>query len=274
MRITTSLLLATGGLLCLASTSRAQCDGDGLSVSFSPPAANPGEPITVTLRNDSPSCTYVLPNGCVFQSVHAFSCALPAVRVSICAPSPVTLPPGMSVSQTWDQTDDAGQPVGAADYAFVIQATGSTPVSLCPEIEVGDCALQYGPEDPGTGGYAPEMSTAYGSSWLGNSNFHITIIGGVGAAPALLIGAVAPAALDAPFGTVLVDLAGPHAVSPFFLGGPAGSPGSGSKLLYAPVPNIPSLEGVIVWMQTLVGDPGSDGGIAASTGLRVRVCKL
>jgi hypothetical protein len=274
MRSNRYALATTCCLVLLTSSLRSQCGGEGLTVTFSPPAASPGEVITVTLTNKSPACTYVLPTDCVFQSVHAWACTFPAVHLPACSGAPVTLPPGASISQVWDQKDDSGQVVGPANYVFSIQAMGASAVTLCPEIEIGECTLHYGPKDPGTGGYAPQMSIAYGSSWLGNSNFHLTIIGGVGAAPALLVASTAPAALDAPFGTLLVDLASPHGVLPLSLGGPQGAPGSGSLLLYAPVPNIPALEGTVLWMQTLVLDAGSSGGVAASTGLRVRVCKL
>lgn len=135
----------------------------------------------------------------------------------------------------------------------------------------GLCAglfTSYGAGHPGSGGVVP---TLRGSGCPGLEYTPQMIIeNGVGGAPALLPLALTPAALSFKGGTLLINPVGPVILS-LPLNGTPGVAGEGSVILPVFLPNDPLLDGLSVYMQAIVPDPGASNGIAMSAGLQMAI---
>lgn len=130
----------------------------------------------------------------------------------------------------------------------------------------------YGVASPGTGGVAPKLLASGGLPAIGNGSFQLDLLDAVGQSSGALVLGAAPASLSVAWGTFLLDPALPILVVPVQFGGPAGAAGAGSLSLLAPIPNQAGLSGFTVYLQLVVLDPGSSGGLAASGGLQVGIC--
>lgn len=132
---------------------------------------------------------------------------------------------------------------------------------------LGDCVPPevYGAGTPGSGGITPQIDTSapakigttfdvLGSQMLGNS-------------AAVLVLGVQPAAIPIVGITLNVAFSGSQGF-PLPVSGPAG-PGNGTASLALPVPDVSILDDADLYFQWLVVDSGR---LAASQGLRVRVC--
>jgi hypothetical protein len=133
-------------------------------------------------------------------------------------------------------------------------------------------AMPYGPGTAGSGGLVPTARGSGGMPFLGNSAFGLQLANALGGAGAILglADRPGPVALPGfPGSPLLID----PGTSSFFilLTGVTGGvgPGSGSWLVPAPIPAVPSLLGAAVLAQFAVLDPGATGGAAFTNGLRV-----
>ena len=108
-------LLACLGVLPAAQTP---CGGvEGVTVSVAPPVAAVGQPVLVTIANDSNETIY-LPSSCVFGAFYSgFGCTGPRVFTPLCLAVITPLPPGSSETSYWLQTDDFNQQVKSGDYS-------------------------------------------------------------------------------------------------------------------------------------------------------------
>lgn len=262
--------------LCPAAAAQVPCGSiPGVTVQVSPSPAQLGQPITITLFNNS-NVQLDLPDACLIDSVHpGTTCSTVPVMVPICAQVITPIPPGTSKSFVWDQKDDLGKQVAPGFYSFKIKFfTPGGSDSCCPSVEIVDpCPdpVHYGQGDTGTGGIVPEIGSV-GDPQVGNQNFQIVLQRAVGGAPAGLFVGAAPASIPAPWGTFLVSLTPPPIALFFQVGGTPGAPGQGSAVIPAPIPNNPGLAGASAYLQALFQDPGSSGGISHTDGLRVDIC--
>lgn len=131
----------------------------------------------------------------------------------------------------------------------------------------------YGVASPGSGGFSPALETSGGTPWIGNDSFMLEVSGGLGGAPAALFVGAQAGNLAAPWGTFLIAPASLAVRLDFTLSGPTGVAGVGALALAAPIPLDPSLKGISAFLQVLVADPGSSGGIAHTAGLEVEICQ-
>jgi len=139
----------------------------------------------------------------------------------------------------------------------------------------GACAsaVELGIAGAGSGGYLPRIAAAGGPPRLGNSKFRIVVTDALGGANAALFIGTGTKRTNAKWGSLYIDPAQPMGIVPLVLGGPPGQAGSGTIIIAAPVPTPPQLVGFTGYLQLLIGDPGSTGGIAHSGALEVTVCQ-
>jgi hypothetical protein len=132
----------------------------------------------------------------------------------------------------------------------------------------GGAFTVYGAGHPGTGGIAPVLR---GNGCPGQGYTpQLVVEDGVGAGLALLPLAIAPASIPFKGGTLLID-----PVAPFILtlpqGGAPGDAGAGHGILPTPLPVDPLLDGLSVFVQAVISDPGASKGFAMSAGLEVAI---
>lgn len=257
-------------LLLLAPAASAQviCQ-PGLVVEFIPKVPVVGEPILVSLKNNSPN-TFTLPGPCVFQRIRTNNCSGTTVFTVNCTPSPLPLTPGSMFLGFWDQRDDNGMFVPPGTYAFDVQFASGP--GCCPTVTIGSCPAPepYGAGDPGSGQFIPDLS-ASGSTAVGGA-LSLTISNGLGGALTGLFIGLQPAFINAPFGTFLVD-PGPPLLQVYFpLGGTLNQPGAGTITFPASIPNNTNLVGLSVYMQALVQDANASGGLSHTQGLALYIC--
>lgn len=267
------------GVSFLAESAYAEDAANDLVVSVSPQVALPGQTVTVTLKNVSAADTYTLSTACLFNSVHLNSCDTDPVAVSGCLQVLTPIAPGQSYSQPWDQKDDLGQQVADGGYRFAISiaAPSGAKADLCPLVQVGvSCTTPpdaYGSGGAGTGGAVPAISSAGGYPAIGSTAFQVWVTNGLGGAPMVMFIGFQPSALQANWGTFLIDPTSPIFQVPLVLQGAPGVPGTGFAALGVPLPNNTVLLGLEVYFQGLIGDPGSTGGVAHTEGLHVAICQ-
>ncbi len=132
----------------------------------------------------------------------------------------------------------------------------------------------FGTDTAGSGGIAPELGMRTFPT-LGNSNWSFAIDRGLGSAPAILPIAFAgsPAGLPLSGGLLWLDPTR-VAANPFVvLSGPAGVPGAGAVDVTIAIPATPSFEGVDLFAQALVLDPGAPQTVSFSRALAVEFCR-
>ena len=247
----------------------------GITVDVTPSPAPLGQPITITLKNNS-NVQVDLPDACLIDWVSTGStCTGQTVFSPICAQVITPVPPGSSVSFVWDQKDDLGQQVPVGTYSFKIKfftPTGSD--GCCPSVDIfNPCPppTHYGQGDPGSGGIVPEISSS-GDPQVGNANFQLLLKRAVGGAPTGLFLGAAPASIQTGWGTFLVSPNPPLVQLFFSVGGTPGAPGQGSAVIPAPIPNNPALAGVSAYAQALFKDVQASGGISHTDGMRIDIC--
>lgn len=126
-------------LVLTASPLLAQtpCGSTGVEVIVAPEVAAPGEPITVTIVNNSPN-TITIPNLCAFDGVYAGdACQPPSVTFLACPEVLVILPPGQAHVGGWDQTDGQGNLVDPGVYSFDARYVENTvQVTCCVSVQI------------------------------------------------------------------------------------------------------------------------------------------
>jgi hypothetical protein len=98
-------------VLALPAWAEVPCGPEGVTASVSPEIAPQGQPIQVTLTNDS-SQTITLPSSCVYQSVFGAGFLYAPYCLAIVWP----IPPGRSESMPWDQRDGNGEQAPTGSY--------------------------------------------------------------------------------------------------------------------------------------------------------------
>ena len=105
----------------LSLAAQQPCGFPGVTLDVFPASAPQGQPIRVTLTNQSTQ-TIHLPTACTFESVHpGTSCTSPALFTPSCLFVLVPLAPGQSASSLWFQQDNAGAQVAPGSYAFQVR---------------------------------------------------------------------------------------------------------------------------------------------------------
>jgi hypothetical protein len=127
--------------------------------------------------------------------------------------------------------------------------------------------------DTGSGGFAPRLRTTGGPPRIGNARFRIEIDRALGGASAALFIGLGTAHFPTSWGSFFIDPLQPFGIVPLALGGAPGAAGAGKASVFAPVPPNPQLVGLSGYMQVLIGDPGSNGGIAHTAALELTVCQ-
>ena len=118
----------------LAASGEIPCGAPGVTARVDPEVALPGESILVTVTNGS-NQTIEIPYSCLFDSVFAVE-GLERVLTLICLDFPITVLPGESVDQSWDQRNNSGEQVPDGKYFFFVR-TGSGFAYFCgPEVEI------------------------------------------------------------------------------------------------------------------------------------------
>lgn len=189
----------------------------------------------------------------------------------------------------------AGPPVAGAHFGSALAAgeiTGdcvSDFLAGAPESGLGHARVQtrfglgagafrFGTPCPGSGGFAPVISTFGGNpSTLGNPAFGLAATCAVGGAPAWLILGVSSStwngfALPLDLGIVGLGGCSLRVSAELIVPGAAGGtgPGQGLALYPIPLPADPSLNNLTVFAQVLLADAGSpNGGGAMTSGLAV-----
>jgi len=277
-----SLVVLFVVLFVVASISTpafAQCGFNDMQFSVTPANPTVGQPITITGTNTSSGCIWNQSDSCLIDFVKKFDCNGATVLSPACLQVITPINPGFSTAFTWDQLDDNGVQVPAGAYVFDISLTNFNGQSLshCIAFSIGggSCppASNYGSASVGTGGIAPTLTTAGGLPQIGNVSFALQIANGLGGADSLTFVGLTPTTVNAPWGTLLVDLTPPFLQLPLPLGGGAGVPGAGGLTLPAPLPNDGTLVGISVYLQTMIADGGSTGGISHSPGLTFTFCQ-
>ncbi len=123
----------------------------------------------------------------------------------------------------------------------------------------------YGHPTGGAGGFEPALSAP--GPWLGNSSFGVTIRGGAGGAPGLVVLGSAPSSLPVAGFEYLIDPAAVIGSILTVLGG--SQPGEGTGTVALPLPPSPVFAGVRLYSQAVIADAGAPAGVAATHGLRV-----
>lgn len=105
----------------LVSFAQTPCGGvPGVDATASPSTASIGQPILVTIDNQSTQ-TITLPTSCVFTSVwDGPNCSGASVLNLFCLQVLTPIAPGQSLTLPWDQLDDFGQQVAAGVYSIPI----------------------------------------------------------------------------------------------------------------------------------------------------------
>jgi len=257
-------VLVTAALL--AGDLAAQID-----LTVTPANATPGQMVTVKLTNNS-NATWTLPTLCVFRSVHETGCQDTAVLNLFCGGSLVSVAPGQSVSQTWDQLDDNGGQVDRGTYAFraSIFDPSFTMRTFCAQVDISSCSTpptHYGPSSAGQNGQSPMIGFKQDPK-IGTVNFELRLADGIPTGNAIvLLGIPDQTGTPVGWGTVLLDTNLPIISSPVI-----GLDGQGNAVLPAVIPNDASLIGGTVGLQLATLDPSSTGNIAHSRGLSITIC--
>ena len=276
-----SLLLPLALLAVSAPHVHAQgCTPDpatDLLLVASPSLAQIGEPVLLTLTNLSADCTFTLPTACLFTQVSNQSCGGDIAYNPLCSGAPQSLPPGASVTATWDQLTDFGQQVPEGVWAFTVPvlAPGAQGGQLCALVQIGtSCAspFAYGPGTTGAGGHVPSLTSLGGSPSIGNADFQLAVTNAVGGGLAVALGSLGPASIELEPGTLLVDPASLFLVDSIGLSGSPGVAGQGIGFLPSPVPDAPVLVGLELFFQAAVIDAAASGGLALSPGLHAVIC--
>lgn len=170
-------------LLPLSSPSMAQspcgaaethCGLPGVTVVVTPACALPGEPVEVTVRNDS-SETINLPTGCVYLAVsQGATCTGAATFSPGCPFVVVPLTPGSSFTLPWAQNDDLGAQVPPGTYSFAVwywDAAFANLVQCCAEVTIAStCTRASAVPRSGSGLNPPTLTSVQpprlGSTWL------------------------------------------------------------------------------------------------------------
>ena len=261
MKLATALLAAAA----LAGTASAQID-----VSVTPANVTPGQTVTVKITNNS-NATWTLPTLCVYRGVHETGMNGDQILNLFCGGSLVSVAPGQSKTQTWDQTDDIGNQVGSGTYAFRIEIfdPSFTLRKFSGQVNVANCAtppVHYGPSSAGTNGISPKIGYQ-DEPQVGTPNFELQFADGVGANSALfLIGVADATGTPVGWGTFLLDVNFPVLSSPVF------SFTNGRATLPAPIPGNASLIGGTAALQLVAFDANSSGGLSHSRGMTITVC--
>jgi hypothetical protein len=210
------IALPSLSLLALALPLGAQvpCGLTGVTVTLSPDSALPGQPILVTLTNNSNQLIQ-LPTSCTYQSIHAGNtCAGGLVFGPFCLQVITPINVGQSHSMFWDQLDQNGLQVPDGEYSVSMFYYDSNfvPFNCCPTLTISS--------EPGTAYCFGDGSD--GPCPCGNSGS-----GGEGCANSTNSGALFTASGDALVGadTVVFSVVqGPPNVPGLFFSGPLQTP--------------------------------------------------
>jgi hypothetical protein len=162
--------------LVLPAAAQAPCGAvPGVTVTVTPPVTSPGQTVELTLTNGSDQ-GLTLPSSCAAGAVFPdASCTAPAVKHFVCLTVLTGVPPGQSVTQRWDQTDDFELPVPPGTYSFSVLYFDETftahaccaSVTIAPEPGApfcfGDSGCPCGNEDP-SGSAGCRNSTGSGAT--------------------------------------------------------------------------------------------------------------
>ena len=157
------LFFAPLALLALIAPAAAQiqCGMPGVTASANPPIAAIGQPVQVTLTNNT-NQTIQLPDSCTFNSVHAGpNCAGPPVFAPFCLQVITPIPPGGSATTPWDQKNNNGQQVPNGTYSFDISYfdTAFNSFSCCVQLLIGCGTFStYGTGCPTSAGVIPSLA--------------------------------------------------------------------------------------------------------------------
>ena len=183
-----------------------------------------------------------------------------------------TIPPGTSKAVTWSGNTAALSP---GSYSMtVVYSVGLVQHSCCLPVAITPGFVIYGNAGKGTGGKQPVFAAnGFGlGPTIGNSQYLLFAFDVVGGASGVLMVGSAAASIAFPWGELLVNPAQPFVVTPVLFSGTPGIAGGGDWSAPAPIPNVPSLVGATVFLQLLIQDPGSAGGVVHSRGLQITLC--
>ena len=131
----------------------------------------------------------------------------------------------------------------------------------------------YGTGSAGSGAYVPTITSSGGESRIGNGSFRIDGDRLLGGTSCYLLLGTSKAQIPLVGINVLVDPGSWILMLPVQASGQAGVPGAGSLRIPMPIPNDPRLVALKLYLQVVTLDPGSPGGVAASSdGLSVAIC--
>jgi len=133
-------------LFLLALPVAAQCGPTGVAVTVSPLNPALGQPVAITLANNSNQLVQ-LPSNCVIASISTGSnCISQSVFTPLCLAVITPIPPGQSVTMIWDQTDNLGNPVAPNGYSVEViywDANFTALTNCCIPFEVGNSLTSH-----------------------------------------------------------------------------------------------------------------------------------
>jgi hypothetical protein len=121
--------------VALPASAEIPCGAPGVTVRVDPEVAIPGESILVTLTNGSSSDIF-FPNSCLFDAVYPAG-EIEPIATFFCLFVESTIPPGGSMSGSWNQEDNNGDQVPNGEY-FVIIPTGSFGSLCAPTLTIAE----------------------------------------------------------------------------------------------------------------------------------------
>jgi choice-of-anchor B domain-containing protein len=130
----------------------------------------------------------------------------------------------------------------------------------------------YGAGTAGTGGIVPAIDFAGGFARVGNATFAAKGTKVRGGATAALLVALGQGQFPLLGVTVLVDPTSIIAAPTAQADGSAGAAGAGTALRTFPLPGIPGIANLALYMQFVAIDPSGPQGLSASPGMRVVIC--
>lgn len=174
---------------------------------------------------------------------------------------------------TWDVDFEANLPV---DYAAKIVAgvvvagdtTLNTTLAPCP------AGVHYGSAVAGSGGFVPTVASVGDPLRLGATAVDLRISDALGGSLCFFTLGTSDASIPFKAGALLVDPgAAFYVMVALPLSGPAGVPGAGSFDVVDEIPDDATLEGVHLYVQVIVADPGAAKKVAMSDGLDLVICR-
>lgn len=132
----------------------------------------------------------------------------------------------------------------------------------------------YGTGTAGSGGFVPQMNSIGGPARLGTTDFRLRVSQGLGGTVGLMFIGTGAGSFPGNGWTLLINPGLPGFLTVVLpIPGPAGVSGAGAITLPGSIPANPTLDGVTLHLQLIMADAGAPGGLSATDGLQIPLCR-